>query len=48
MKNYPKNLIKKNHPKKPTKDDLRGFSELINREETNINHELFRKQLSKA
>ena len=34
---------KKEPRKKPTKDDLCGFNEWVNRKETGMNHELFQK-----
>ena len=41
-----KNLIKKELPKKPIKDDLRKFNERINKEETVINRKLFEKHFN--
>ena len=41
-----KNLDKKELPKKPTKDDLSEFNEWVNKKETGINRELFKKNFN--
>ena len=41
-----KNLDKKELPKKPTKDDLSEFNEWVNKKETGINRELFKKHFN--
>ena len=38
-----KKLIKKNHLKKPIKDDVSKFNEWVTKKETDINYELIKK-----
>ena len=46
LKSFDKKFDKKEPPKKPTKDDLREFNEQVNKRETGINSELFRKHFN--